>query len=140
MRGRKPICDWCSVLIDAGVRGLSPQQVADERGAAVTTVWCQARAYGVRLAFKPSRRPQPTHDKNQAKAGRTRSLSARQKWDRRFCVEVSGEITLNDFCKKNRISGQWSVKREAERRGFSFKPPSNEHSRATMRGKRKRAA
>jgi hypothetical protein len=114
--------NWSAVLIDAGLRKLSPTQVAKELGICRGQVSAACKRYGVRLPTSEGK-----HDRNRAKGAATNAAYIKRKWDRRFAASKAGVTTINDFCSRFACS-QGAALKHASERGFRFKRTSNARS------------
>lgn len=88
--------NWSAILIDAGLRGLSAREIAQEQNCGVDYVARLAKAYGMRLS------------------------NARTKWRDVFAATESG-LSVNDFCRRHGCAHGTAIK-WAARCGYEFNP------------------
>ncbi len=109
--------DWCPILIDAGLRGISPTALAKEQHCSTATAWKAARRWGVLL-----RNPNLAHDRNRPQAAETLKARRGQWWRRELALAEAANETLNAFCARTG-KGASAAKRRATQAGHTFKAP-----------------
>lgn len=107
--------DWCAILIDAGVRGLSTKALSAALGCGAGQVTNAARRWGVRLDRAPL-----DHARNNAK--RAATLRARRLlwWRRELALAEAGNETLTAFCVRTR-KGATTAYKWAAKLGHTFR-------------------
>lgn len=113
--------DWCPILIDAGIRGLSATEAAAEHGIPPRQVREAARQHGLALVKGvPGPRDRKAAGK---KAASTRTIKQEAAWQRRF-EATPPHLTINDF---RRLHGLWGartadLRHQAALHGYTFAP------------------
>lgn len=124
-----PKRDWCPILIDAGLRGLTATEVAQEQGCSVPVAWRASKSWGVLLRNGGL---DTKHDRNRAKAAKTLDERRLLYWRRELALAEAGDETLNAFCLRTGKS-YTTAEKWAARLGHVFVPTHNGAQRLRKR-------
>lgn len=119
--------NWPSILIDAGLRGLTINQLAAEQRTSPRLVSLRARSYGVRLTREAKRDyPRVGYERTEAEKARRRQESAwlrltDDEWVIHFIQAERANESLNEFVRRVRCS-PGAAKSMAASLGHAFRP------------------